>query len=397
MSLKDQLLDTIKLTGFQIVYYLVRCLPARREEGSLLLVKTDELGDYVLIRNLLGEFRRSDAFKEHKITFIGNVVFRQLYDTYDQAIADEVIWLDKKKFRRDLFYRFSILRKIRRAGFSDAVNLVYSRGFRVDDLLIAVSTSGSNTGMESAHLPVSRVERSMTPRHLYHRLIQVGEEGTFDACKNARFIGQLLNISIDPVTTFIDARDNTSFALPPAYFIIFPGSGEKIRKWPAGHFAAVAEYMVSVYGLEPVVCGSGADREDTGLFIQAYGRPVTDLTGKTSLPEFLAVLKGAACIFSVDTGAVHMAAAVKCPVFGLFSGRYYGRFAPYPKKIAPAFTAIYPDEIDERLRNGRLGDINTIPVDLLTRIPAEKVIDKVKTSFTATVWGGSGGIGKGGL
>lgn len=382
MALREELEDVGKLLCFQLVYYLVKCIPAKPKNRRLLLVKTDEIGDYVLVRNFLGKFRESPLFKDHRITFIGNSIYRELFEAYDTGTVDEVIWLDKKRFRRDMAYRFVFLKKVRKAGFTDAINLVYSRTWRVDDLLIAVSTAARKIGMKTAHLPASKMERALTPKHIYDELPDTGEQSLFEAYKNARFIGQLVHSTIEPVSIQMDAFVSSgAFALPSPYFIIFPGSGNKERNWPIAYFCEVANFIVDSYGLQPVVCGSPGDKDEAAAFIRAFGRPVTDLTGKTSLPEFLSVLKTAKCLVSVDTGAVHMAAAVKCPVFGLFSGLYYGRFAPYPREIAADFTAIYPDEIDEQIRTGHLPDINTIPIGLLRKIRPEKVIDSIRKNF----------------
>jgi ADP-heptose:LPS heptosyltransferase len=383
MAFREELEDAVKLISFQLIYYLVRCIPSKPKKKNLLLVKTDEIGDYVLIRNFLGVFRKSSLFRDHSITFIGSVAYRDLFEAYDSDVADQVIWLDKKRFRRNMMYRFSLLRKVRKAGFSDAVNLVYSRSFRIDDLVIAVSTAAHKTGMESAHLPASKVERLLTPRDIYHILLDPGGQSLFEACKNARFIGQLLNVKIEPVSVRIDAvADISTFSLPKAYFIIVPGSGHKEKTWSAASFSEVARFMTDHYGLMTVVCGSNGDKTETDEFIRTFDRPVTDLTGKTSLPQLLAVLKSAQCLISVDTGAVHLAAAVGCPVYGLFSGLHYGRFAPYPMEIAREFTAIYPDEIDEQVRTNNLSDINNIPVGLLRKIPPEKVINSIRKNFS---------------
>jgi ADP-heptose:LPS heptosyltransferase len=390
MAFREELEDVGKLLCFQLVYYLVRCIPAKAKTQRLLLVKTDEIGDYVLARNFLGKFRESPLFKDHHITFIGTGGCRQLFETFDAGIADETIWLDKKRFRRDMIYRFSILRKVRKAGFTDAVNLVYSRSFRVDDLLIDVSTAANKIGMKTADYPRSKPERMLTPKGIYQHLLDNGDDSLFDAIRNARFIEQITKTSIQPVTTAIPTSITggaTSVVQPPpagAYFVVFPGSGQEEKKWPAAHFATVARH-ISTFGLIPVVCGSEGDRPDCEDFIKEWEksteRPAVqliDFTGKTSLPQFATVLSGAACTISVDTGAVHLAAAVQCPVFALFSGLHYGRFAPYPPEIAPRFYPVYPDSTDVMIRDGRIKQDNRyIPLGLVKTIPPQKLIDKI--------------------
>jgi len=375
--------DSLKVVLYQLVFYLVRLVPTRREPRHLLLVKTDEIGDYILVRNHLSLFKETASpYKDYKITFVGNILFKPLFDLYDSQIADDVIWLDKKKFRADLWYRYDILRRIRKVPASDAISLVYSRFWRKDDVIIAVSPAVNRTAMESDSRLIPSYERRLTPRNIYTRLEDSGPETLFDAIRNARYIERLVGFAARTVKTSIDVRaDVGSFSLPAAFFVVFPGSGIPEKKWPAARFAEVSRHLAGRYGLMPVVCGSGGDRADCDEFIRAYAAPVLDLTAKTSLPQLLAVLQAAVCLVSVDTGSVHLAAAVGCPVFALYSGLHYGRFAPYPAAIAKHFYPIYPAGFEKMVKeDGDNIDYELIPIDMLKEIPAAKVIAAIDAS-----------------
>ncbi|MBS1599291.1 MAG: glycosyltransferase family 9 protein [Bacteroidetes bacterium] len=373
-----KLKEIIKLTIYQVIYYCVKSIPVKTTPARLLLVKPDEIGDYMLIRNLLHYFRNAPIYRNYKITFVGNGVFKQIFDKYDSEIADDTIWINKKKFRQNFFYRFNILRQIRSAAPAVAINLIHTRSFRLDDMMIAVTDAPEKIGMKSDGYILVNYERSLIPTHLYTRLMDQEERFLFDANRNARFIENILKIKIESASTALDVNENTDqFSLPPSYFIIFPGSGSKIKKWPAENFARVARHIQTVYGLTPVVCGSPGDIDDAQQFILSFNGAVIDLTGKTTLPQFLAVLKKAACIVSVDTGSVHLAAAVQCPVFGLFSGLHYGRFGPYPKEIAENFFTVYPDEVDQMIEKKSTTDFENVPMGLLSKIPVEKMISVI--------------------
>jgi ADP-heptose:LPS heptosyltransferase len=374
-SKASHLKDFFKLTLYQLIYFMLRCFPVRRENNHLLLVKTDEIGDYMLMRNLLPLFREAGPYKDFKITFVGNIAFRQLFNQYDRQVADRVIWLNKKKFSANPWYRFRLLLQIRRVPASDAVSLVYSRIWRKDDVIIALCAATARTAMKNNTRLITSYERRLTPRHIYTRLEDCGGENLFDAIRNARFVERLLQRPVQPVSISIDVRaDIGSLGLPPAYFVVFPGSGVPQKKWPAASFSAVARHLADRCGLFPVVCGSGADRADCNEFIREYGAPVLDLTARTTLPQLLAVLKGATCLISVDTGSVHLAAAVGCPVFALYSGLHYGRFAPYPETLASRFYPFYPESFERMLKGDRPIDFEMIPIDLLKEISVDRVV-----------------------
>jgi ADP-heptose:LPS heptosyltransferase len=377
--------DILKLTLYQAVYYVLRFIPAGKGHRHLLVVKTDEIGDYVLARNLLPLFRNSEPYRGYKITFVGNIAFRQLFGLYDRETADETIWLDKKKFRSNLIYRWRFLLKIRRLPVSDVVSLVYSRIWRKDDVIIALSGASNKTGMLHNTL-VTDLERRLTPHSVYTRLEDSGEETLFDALRNARFVQKILRLPPQSVSTAIDVRMTIDgFSLPRNYFIVFPGSGLPEKKWPPEAFAAVARHIAGVYGLFPVLCGSPADLPDCEAFVHEYDAPVVNLAGKTTLPQLLAIFKNAGCLISVDTGSVHLAAAVGCPVFGLFSGLHYGRFAPYPREIASQFYPIYPESFERLREKDGPPDYEAIPFSLLREITPGQVIAIVDLHLPAII------------
>ncbi len=365
-----------------MIYYLVKLFPARSRPQNLLLIKTDEIGDYVLFRHLLKIIRESPEFKHHRITFIGNKIFRPLFEYYDSETVDAVLWLDKKEWRRNFLYRYRFLKTVRGVPASVVINFVYSRSFRTDDVLAAISPAARRMGMKANDINITTWERRLAPRNIYTTLLESGPETMFDAIRNVLFAQQALRLrSIDVAIDIPVTEDIRSFNLPDQYFVVFPGSGGPLRKWPAVNFARTARFLVEQYGLVPVVCGSAADEADCRDFVDAFQGPLVNLCGSTTLPQLLGVLKKAACLVSVDTGSVHLAAAVGCPVFAVFSGKFYGRFAPYPSELAPRFYAVFPDSTDRLiLRPGT--DFYKIPIELVKEVPAEKLIDVIRQNFT---------------
>jgi ADP-heptose:LPS heptosyltransferase len=59
-------------------------------------------------------------------------------------------------------------------------------------------------------------------------------------------------------------------------------------------------------------------------------------------------------LLSVDTGSIHLAAAVNCTVVGIFNGSQYKRFAPYPTELNQRFITVYSDEVELELNNEAL-------------------------------------------
>jgi ADP-heptose:LPS heptosyltransferase len=100
-----------------------------------------------------------------------------------------------------------------------------------------------------------------------------------------------------------------------------------------------------------VICGGNGDRIYADAFKEAFAGSATDLTGATRLKELLTILHRAEALVTVDTGSVHLAAAVGCRILGIYNGSQYGRFSPYPVQMTNKVISIYPTEIAEDLIN----------------------------------------------
>jgi len=97
------------------------------------------------------------------------------------------------------------------------------------------------------------------------------------------------------------------FAIAPRYAVLCPGAEYgPAKRWP--HFAELSRKL----SLPLVVLGSAKDREASG------GINGTDLTGKTSLDEAIALIAGADFVVSNDSGLMHVAAALGRPQVALF-------------------------------------------------------------------------------
>ncbi|MBA1149602.1 glycosyltransferase family 9 protein [Ectothiorhodospiraceae bacterium WFHF3C12] len=103
------------------------------------------------------------------------------------------------------------------------------------------------------------------------------------------------------------------------------------RNWRMERYAAIADYAVERHGLHVVLTGGPTDfeREAARAVSEAASHPVTDLVGRTSLKELLALLERSVAVVCPDSGPAHMATAVGTPVLGLFATSNPERTGPY--------------------------------------------------------------------
>ncbi|MFH9613536.1 glycosyltransferase family 9 protein [Streptomyces pratensis] len=151
----------------------------------------------------------------------------------------------------------------------------------------------------------------------------------------------------------------------PGAVVVHPGAEAAARRWPAGRYATVIR-AVRAAGRPVVVTGGPGEEALTTAVAGAAGLEARDvLSGGLPFAELSALVAGAACLVSGDTGLAHLAVAHGTPsvtLFGPVAPRLWG-----PPPDDPRHTALwYP---------GPPGDPHgTVADPSLLRIGAGEVI-----------------------
>ncbi|HNW74112.1 MAG TPA: hypothetical protein PKN44_10840, partial [Bacteroidales bacterium] len=133
----QKLMIRIYLRYFSFAFYLVARFillfsPSRKPRPrSLLVLKPDAIGDYVLMRNFLRYLRNSERFKGYHVTWCGSSVQKSIIDHFDQSLFDDFVWIDKSRIYRDVMYYASMAVKLYQRH-EVVIHPVYSREFIFD-------------------------------------------------------------------------------------------------------------------------------------------------------------------------------------------------------------------------------------------------------------------------
>lgn len=357
----------------------------RRHNGipKLLIVRTDEIGDYMLWRKYLPTIAQHYSALNYEIHLIGNSSWKSLFNLFDSTTVKKVIWVDKIKFKKNLWYRFELLHQTYLTNYGIALNPIFSRDKRNDDSFVIAAKTKQRIGM-NANLESIKSYEMGYDKGLYNILFNYPEFPVFEFYRNQYFTEFITGkaTSISDTTIERALLPSLSIELPEKFIVVFPGSRNAKRIWPIEHFLQVSNELFKSKQFTIVLCGASSDSIYTDEFESNYKNPLLNLTGKTSLAELLTVFSKAALLISVDTGSIHLAAAVGCPIAGIFNGSQYKRFAPYPANLCEAFIAVYPDEIENDLLNEAIvKEKYEFVIDIpYSKVLPEKLIKKIKNS-----------------
>jgi heptosyltransferase-3 len=113
--------------------------------------------------------------------------------------------------------------------------------------------------------------------------------------------------------------------------ILHPRSRGSAREWGLEHFARLAQQLHAA-GHRVFITGTAAEGEELRDFLSTHAASITaDLTGRLSLPQFLAFIAAADGLVAGSTGPLHLAAALGRHALGLYPPirpMHPGRWAP---------------------------------------------------------------------
>ncbi|MDX9972136.1 MAG: glycosyltransferase family 9 protein [FCB group bacterium] len=92
------------------------------------------------------------------------------------------------------------------------------------------------------------------------------------------------------------------------------GASEERKRWPVDYFATLSKELVERFGARLFLAGVEREAHLGEAFQRRSAVPAVPLFGKTTLPQLAALLERCSVLVTNDTGTMHVAAAVECPV-----------------------------------------------------------------------------------
>lgn len=109
-----------------------------------------------------------------------------------------------------------------------------------------------------------------------------------------------------------------------AFAVIFPGGAVNpqdtsfVKRWSSGKFSEVAYWLSDTADLPVVLLGAGSDVRICSGIQERLAKHVHNLSGRYDLRITAAITSKARIALSNDSGPLHVASAVCCPVVGIF-------------------------------------------------------------------------------
>lgn len=318
---------------FRPLDLIARHFPVFRSARGVLVVRMDGIGDMMLFRQSLDHYAEAFGVDKADITVLGcdswKPIAGNVFDGY------RVVTIDEHAYARKLMYRFRVNLMVRRMAPAVTVCDSYlRRAMMADSLVWASAAERTVVSMPYVNEP-TRAEFTFYLSQV-DEIIDTGPYPTHEIVRHFRFVSEVAGKTIQPVSPRIDWPERKqAIAAGEPYAVINPGSNEPGRRWPFASYVAVAEKLLAM-GWHVVFVGTRDERWDAALLDDIANRSgVSDMSGRTTLPELMDIMNNAGLVISNDTGPAHLSIALGTPTLVIVGGGHFTSFVPYPAHVCP--------------------------------------------------------------
>ena len=285
---------------------------ANSPPARVLVIRVGRLGDTVMATTIIEPIRRSygtDVIIDWAAgTGYSNVVLRK-----DPRIR-RVFPIAHRRIPWPLYAQKRALRKRSRKNPYDlAVNLEFTP--QCDDFagFIRCKAFCGRPRVKPEHQPGQHTVDA--DKLLYGDFLEVDEAAD----------GPLIHMPPDPGLAVLPAGGKY-LMLNPGFSGVL-GEGYHVnRSWPMEHWRQLIRIITGRFGLSVAINGSPAEGEHFKSLLEMAS--VHSLFG-SSIPELVNAVRDAECLISVDTGTMHLGAAMGAPTIALFGPSLPDLTGPY--------------------------------------------------------------------
>ena len=284
----------------------------------VLFIKSSSLGD--IFHAFPAFYLLSAACPGCKIDWLVNTNFAPVLE-YIKKDLNNIIYFEREKIKTSGVFKsiVKLVNSIRKERYDLVIDV---QGLTRSSLMAFVARSDKKAGFAVPREKISTLfynEKIEIPKELQHAI----EKNVFLVSK---IIGSQYTVPdyvFPPVSMYKVAAHEVleEYNVDANKYIAFaPGTRWESKCWPPSFFTEVADAISTIYPeLNIVLVGTSSDDKIADEIISncKFSKPIS-LTGKTNLCVLVEILRGAGVLLTNDSGPMHIAAALRVPVFALF-------------------------------------------------------------------------------
>jgi heptosyltransferase-1 len=285
--------------------------------SDILFIKTSSLGDVIHHMPALTEARRRRP--EARFTWVVEEAFAPLVGLH--PAVDHVIPVASRRWRRSLLAPATLgeiarfMRSMRRHRYDEIID---SQGL-VRSALIARMARGRRHGFDADSIRERAAALCYDIRHGVARDLHA-------IARNRTLTGLALGYAPEGAVDYGLERHKLADPCAGAYGILLHATARPEKEWPEASWIALGRALEARGTPLLLPWGSDAERARSGRIAAALTR--ARVVDRQPLDAAARLVAGAAFVVGVDTGLLHLAAALGVPLVAIFAGSEPGLTGP---------------------------------------------------------------------
>jgi heptosyltransferase-1 len=283
---------------------------------EILFIKTSSLGDVIHHLPAVTDARR--ALPDAQISWVVEEAFAPLARLHPGV--DDVIPVASRRWRQSL-WSANTWREMRETY---AALRMHQYDYVIDTQgllrtgVIARAAHGERHGYDRASIRESLATLFYDVRHAVSRDLHAVE-------RNRRLTALALGYEVSGVPDYNLSRARLSAPAKP-YVIFLHATAQAKKEWPVERWIALGQSLA--HGDLSVVLPWGTEAERKRSEKIAAAVPNARVPAREPLNQVARLVAGARCVIGVDTGLLHLAAALTVPLVAIFAGSQPGLTGP---------------------------------------------------------------------
>lgn len=295
-------------------------LPAR-----ILAIKLSAIGDTILLIPSLRALK--EAYPGARIGAVVTSINRAIVE--DCPYVDEIFPFEAVKSLKNPWHFFRFILRLRRQKFEFALD--FDQWVRISSIIAYLSGANQRGGFvtpgQHKHYLFTKPTIRRNKRHEVESFLDVIRDlGVKERSKSLElWIGDKERASIRHLLGKNGVNEGETI------IGIHPGRGTHgyPRQWKEENYSIIADTLMDECGAKVVFTGNRDDLGLIGRITSSMKRSPINMAGKTSLREFMALIERCSLLLCVNTGAMHIAAALKTPVVALHGPDDPAKWGPW--------------------------------------------------------------------
>ena len=304
-----------------------REVPQPEQVARIAILKFVGLGNLVLASPTLASLRQ--RFPGAHITFITLAANRRLLET--NADVDEVVYFDAGCLCSVGLSAWRLLWHLRRGGYDAMVDREpYSR---FTALMAGLSGIGWRAGFDApGHargqmftLPVAYTN----DMHMVEAFHTLAERLGCPRPETLDLTPLSWSLADEAAAEIFLMQHGADGERPLVGMHVGTGDNATVRRWPAARFGQLADALIEEYGVQVVFTGSPKEAPLVQAAVDTMRQPAINSAGHLSIPQLACAVSRCSLFVSGDTGPLHMAAALRVPILGLYGPNTPALYGPW--------------------------------------------------------------------